>query len=247
MSYKEVFQIPYEDTDFNGVLKSISLLQYFQKMAMYHSYQLGYTPAILKERQIGWMLHKVHVRPHQLPKYNDEIEIKTWSNSVKGFKGFRQFEVYHLGKRIIDADSLWLFLDMSKRRVKRVPQSIIDDYREPGLVVSVLPVEKWGVPTLENAVFENSITVRRSDIDTHFHVNNAVYADYVESTVCQYYKNFTGFGLFAIQFNKEIQLSVGSVIVRLYEINDKKYFSISQNDTEFAVGEYEIIVDFDVI
>lgn len=240
MSFKETFVIPYEDTDQNSQLKSVALLQYLQKIAMKHSHSLGYTSTFLHQEQIGWMLHQLQFNCQRLPQFEDEITIHTWSHSIVGFKGLRRFEIYLKDEKVLVADTLWLFLDMKRRRVKRVPERIIEDYKELPPIDMESSIDLWRPAKAERYDYSVGITVRRSDIDTNQHVNNAIYADMLETAIYQASNCFTGFRQFSIQFQKEIPKDVLGVKVGLFTLSGKHYFDIYSPDTVYASGEYDL-------
>lgn len=239
MSFKESFIIPYESTDQNHQLKPVALLQYLQQMAMKHSHSLGYTKEYFDTEQVGWMLHKLQLDCKRLPNFEDEIEIVTWSQSIIGVKGLRRFEIYHNNEQIIVANTLWLFLDMKKRRVKRVPAKIIEDYLEIELEKEVsAAIEEWSPVIFENYHTVVEISLRMSDIDTNHHVNNTIYADFLETAVSKNDITYKGIKHFTILFQKEIIIDVGQISVGLYDVNGKSYFNIFAQDVLFASGEY---------
>ncbi|MDY6825410.1 MAG: thioesterase [Thermodesulfobacteriota bacterium] len=185
------------------------------------------TPNVLIAEGYAWILNKLAVEIRHRPVYGELVTVRTWHRGRKGFKSFREYEVICNGEQVAVAASSWLYLDLNRRRVVRVPEATDDLYGiEPEFALD-WDIEAWKPNKKLMPDFEIAITTRRSDYDMLEHVNNAVYFDYLDTLV----ERATGGGgaikRVAIQYNKEIGrhvtglnagLSIGNAAGRAFVI-----------------------------
>jgi acyl-ACP thioesterase len=116
------------------------------------------------------------------PRAGDEIVIVTWPEALNRLTTERRFEILGPdGSVYATATTLWLVLDLDRRRPIRVPSRIVEALSRrdvggtpfrPDTLVDPDPVER-----------EAEFTVRRSDLDLAGHVNNTSYVEWIVEAV----------------------------------------------------------------
>ena len=97
--------------------------------------------------------------------------------------------------------------------------------------------DEWKPRRNFNHQWEVRVTTRLADIDTNGHVNNAVYADYLETALARREGGYPRLKSYKIQFNHEIPVTTGEVAVALNKEDPGWVFQISAGDMIFAGGE----------
>ena len=239
MSLKLKISVPYEDTGYDLKIKSKTILQYFQNVAIEHSASLGYNTDRYEEEKTAWVLNKLYFKVNKLPEYRDNIEVNTWSLGIKGFKGTRRFEIFKSDELLITGVSLWLYIDTEKRKLKKVPKHVVDDYNEndENLLSNSLEFPVVQVPNK----FDNYLmSLRISDFDNNMHLNNIAYIDILDTVLFNNISGYCGFSKMNINYLKEIVLGEADVEVGLNISNKDVGFQFIKNNMCFAKGVCEI-------
>ena len=171
------FRIPCYDTDGARYLKPAGFLDLAQDLANESADSLGFGFDDLQRYETAWVLSRMHVEFPALPRWKDEVELRTWHKGFSGPFYVRDFRMTGAdGETAVRATSSWLIIDVNTRRLLRrenlegkLPldtechESAID---EPcGKIV--MPAE--GLEEMAEHV------VAYSDVDMIGHANNARY------------------------------------------------------------------------
>ena len=152
----------------------------FMDMAQEMAYQaaavmhFGYDELIAKG--MAWVLSRMHFRFLDAPHWGDDLIIKTWHRGAFGPFFVRDFEVVDYdGKRLIEATSSWVVIDVESRRMAR-PEEVLpsEDTACHDFAIET-PTAKVMMPRGIEPEFVMTHKVAYSDIDLVGHTNNARY------------------------------------------------------------------------
>ncbi|RPH32551.1 MAG: hypothetical protein EHM93_08725 [Bacteroidales bacterium] len=165
------------EIDFNSRLNIFSLFNYFQEIAWEHAGILHFGLEDLSKRNLFWVLSRVRVEIERLPLWGENIILVTYPRGFDGLFALRDYEIYDSNdNRIISASSSWLILGAQNRRPVRLTDLdlpfLLNDRK--ALTLNASKIE--GVTG--NPVNIDSLTVKPSDFDVNFHVNNARYIEW---------------------------------------------------------------------
>ena len=194
------------DADFNQNLGSFFKL--IQEAAVIHSEQVGHDSKTLLERGEVWILNAIEAEILRFPRLREEIRVETWHKRSKGFKAFRDFRVYAGDEKLAAAASLWLYFDIRKKRLARVPAETGTVYTSEAEDALDSSLATWKPREDFDPDFETDIGVRHSDFDPLNHVNNAVYLDYLETLIARSPDRRKRIAGIKIQYKKEIDQTV---------------------------------------
>lgn len=230
--------INYFEIDAHSCLRLGVLFKLLQETAIIHTERVGLGTELLRKQGVAWILNKFGVDIYRYPAYGQSIEVVTWAIGLKGFKAYRNFEVLAEKQRIAAAETIWFYLDINRKRVRRIPPEYNDIYTlEPGQAlqrnIDLWKPQKGFVPD-----FILDVTTRNSDYDPNGHVNNAVYADYLDTAVTTRYGDHARIKRLDLQFTKEIDRVSDTIQVGLKNDSGSHLFKIFRHETLYACGEF---------
>lgn len=169
-------QVRYSESLHTGNMNPISIANYLQDCATFHSASLGKDIDYYKKINRGWFLNSWQIDILHYPKYGEKISINTWSYGIKGFYGYRNFTIYNERQLCACVNSVWFFTDTSTNQPVRVPKEEADAYgSEQKFPMEYCP-RKIQLQIQEMQQFP-AYTVKNYDIDTNHHVNNVRYIE----------------------------------------------------------------------
>lgn len=167
-------RVRYSEVDHRGLLTPAALINYLQDCAIFHSERVGLGLNRLKAQGRAWVLSHWQVIVDRYPAFCEPITVGTFASAFRGLSAQRFFTIRDSqGTCIARAKSTWAFIDLATGRPTRLTPAYTDPYgtREP----LDMPAEARRVALADRMEPREPITVRRSQIDTNEHVNNAQY------------------------------------------------------------------------
>lgn len=169
--YEKKYEVCYYDVDLFGKLKLSSLMNFLGDIATEHSEKLGIGIEFQKENNKAWVLYKWDIELNSDISYGEEITVRTDPYSFRKFYAYRTFEVLNSeGNIVAKAKSMWLMIDIERRRAIRVPKEICEAYN----VSCDLELPMGNVRDFKGKEVGKFYT-EYDHIDTNNHVNNVNY------------------------------------------------------------------------
>ena len=177
--YRLERRLSHADVDFLGELKVPALLGLLEQAAVEASTAAGFdAPRYTREGRI-WIIRRTRLQRAMPVGGGDTVEVQTQVLDFRRARSLRRYAVRRDGQAVADATTDWVYCDMATGRPVRIPEELqrafIGGDRAPMLPRGKpLPSEGPGTAV----AFE--VTVQPSHLDHVTHVNNAVYASYLE-------------------------------------------------------------------
>lgn len=180
--YSEQFKIRSNEVDTNGNARLQSICNLLQEVAGNHALKLNFDISQLMEKDLTWVLHRLHIVMDQMPKWRETITIKTWPSSGDTLRAYRDFQILDEDDNEIGRSlSYWLMLNTNSRRPVRMPQEVLN--MAPKKVEHVLDIKSDRLSALDESTDSKEFSVRRSDLDLNNHVNNVQYIGWALETL----------------------------------------------------------------
>lgn len=217
----------------NGYLKYTDLCNILQLTAAAHSEVGGISFTDMQVFDQAWVLSRMRVEISKLPKWGDNVTVKTWINSLENSRSVRALEMHVNGEKIVGSETFWAVFNTKKRRPESLalPYDHFELYAEKRATTKGF--SKINIDNEKEIVFEKKVFL--SDLDIVNHVNNVKYLewclDLVDPTIILNQKIES----FEMNFLKE--LSLNDMVIIHEKISDSKtIFSITKEDkTSFAL------------
>ncbi|MDT8718669.1 acyl-ACP thioesterase [Clostridium sp. 19966] len=176
------YDIRYYEVDYKKRLFLKTMMEYFSDTSTYQSEKLGVGIDYLKKNNLGWILYKWDIKIKEYPLYGETVKVSTEAYGINKFYAYRKFKIENQsGEVIVEADSIWLLLDIERRRPVRVNEEMFKAYGVEGNGVKTIDIEN--IAEITEVDGEKFFNVRYSDIDTNRHVNNVKYVEWALEVV----------------------------------------------------------------
>ncbi|RYR23837.1 hypothetical protein Ahy_B02g057330 [Arachis hypogaea] len=189
-SIRQNFTIRSYEVDANGVASIETLMNYFQSSMIDHCKTLGIhnnnlngsTNEMIK-RNLVWVYTEM-----QLSTY---LEVETWL-STEGKNALRlnwSVQDFKTNQMLNRASSVCVLMNKLTRRLSKMPEEVRREY-EPHIVNSriIIEGEDKKIPKVDDTTADyicTGLTPKWSDLDIHFHVNNAKYISWILENIPQ--------------------------------------------------------------
>ena len=182
--YSVASRIGYCQCDEHWRLKPEALIDLFQNCSTFQTEDLGMGTAFVEEHQAGWILASWDIHIKRLPMHGEEVTASTWPYGFDRLFGYRNYRLDSVdGELLTYADAVYFYFDLTKGRPIRIPVEVQEKFA--GSFEEKLPYEFAPRKILLPETFtdQQPFTVRKGDIDTNHHVNNAVYLRYAADLI----------------------------------------------------------------
>ena len=235
MIYCSNYKIGLEDIGRNNEATNKALLAIMQDIACLHSASVGYGVLEIETKKRAWMLLDWKMEVIKRPKYNDDINVETWSRKVERLYAYRDFQLKDKeGNIIAIGTSRWIFVDTDRRRPVRLTADIADLYEsetDKNVFLEEMEDIKCG-----DYLFKKDYFVQRRDIDINQHMNNLSYLDMAYEIIPEDIYNNKVFNNIRIVYKKEILY--GEKVECYYEEkNNKHIITAKSQDNINAIVE----------
>ena len=170
---EEIFTVKSYECRPDGNIKTACLMQYLQEAAALHAEELGFGVDSLNKISSYWVLSNLRIEINRLPKWNDEITVKTWPSGYTRSIATREFVVRDQNNcELFKAGSQWMVLNKQSNRPKNLFRL---DLSLPKTALKVLSEELVRLEPQDDYSEVDRISVPYSSIDLNGHVNNTEY------------------------------------------------------------------------
>lgn len=183
--YSAIKRIPSFDVDMSGTMRPTSFLNFAQEAANVHADYIGVGYDSMHITRKAWVLSKMHVIFHKLPKWRDHINLQSWHKGANGFQFFRDFVAFDSegNDKLISATTSWLVIDIDTRRLSKYPEFAGDEEKCIAEDVIAEPAPKVIMPKDATPELVMSHPVNYADLDMNAHVNNVKYTEWAMNAI----------------------------------------------------------------
>ena len=215
--------------------KTESSFMAFQDVASRHAMFLGIDDFSLLEKDNAlWVVSKTKVKINKLPRWNDEISIRTWPMGAEGVRCNRCYQIIKDGEVFINGITEWVIIDAETRHLRKVESTSYPNDIEWITEKSIdEKFRKFKDDFTEND-FINKRIVRSGDIDVTHHTNNVTYITMLLDTfTVKELENMTLKEIEVSYLNESLEGETLSIYRKDNE--DGHYFSIKKDDGKIVL------------
>ncbi len=191
-THYETFRVRYYECDAYGHLNNTNYLRWMQEAAFAASSAVGYDFARYNDLGHLWLVRETDIEYLAPLTYGDEVQVKTYVMDIRRFMSRRAYEFTltragsRTGQLVARASTDWAYLNSETLRPAAIPEAMQRAFFPEGVPAEGARRERFPAPPPPPAgVFSISKRVEWRDIDTLWHVNNAMYLAYFEDAAIQ--------------------------------------------------------------
>ena len=160
------------DVDYNGIVRTSSLMKYIQSAAQTQLTLNGMSYDQLKERKRAFILSRIKMEFTEPVRAYEKLTAVTYPCDSRGYSFLRCYALERSGITIGRAVSMWALIDTETRALVKVNDFELGlETHEP----HTLALSRFTMPTAIREVGE--YTVNYGDTDQNKHMNNTRYPD----------------------------------------------------------------------
>ncbi len=186
-----------------------------------------------------WILSRIAAGIDHFPCYGETVTAVTWHKMSKGYKSYREYELYAGDTRVASASTVWLYYDLDARRLLKIPPDTGEKYGTVEQAATRFEIDVWKPDADFNPHHKTRITTRPTDYDPLHHVNNAVYFDYLLTLLCRSGFDPCTLKSIHLHYNKQIGNHIETLEAGCTIKGNTGVFKIYDQDTTFASGQWE--------
>ena len=174
------YRVRFDEGGSDGLIRTSVLLRYTQDLAGYHSTLRGYGRDWYAERGITWLVRAAEVAVIGPIGVGAELVGTTHVVGWRRVWARRRTEFVDAGGRLVAWVHIdWVLLD-ARGAPTRIPAEFDAVFGAPAATFGLARVEVGAVPA---GAARMTLTVRPQELDPMDHVNNAVYADWLDEAI----------------------------------------------------------------
>ena len=209
-------RVRYSEADEKGRLSVSGIMNYLQDCCTMQAEDLGVGLSYLAEHHIGWFVTSYQIKLlKEMPMVGESIEDQA-------------------GRVYVQADSLWILMDLDKLSPVRLPQEMLDAYTIDPQLEGEWNLRKRKLPDTMTRVYD--FTVTKLHLDTNHHMNNAHYVEAARECLPRGQK----ISQIYVEFRKSAVLSDQVICYSVQEENQRVVALENEEKELFAVVEFTI-------
>ncbi|GAK29992.1 acyl-ACP thioesterase [Weissella oryzae SG25] len=182
--YSMNHEVVYYEADVTGKLSLPMIFNLVVLSSTKQSIDLGVGPEFTHAEGLGWIILQEDMKINRRPKDGEQVILQTMAKEFNPFFAKRLYRILdQAGNILVDVDAFYTMVDMEKRKVARIPQSMVDAYQAE----QVKRIPRLADPAKITPDMEidrvQEYAVRFSDIDSNRHVNNSKYPDWMQDVL----------------------------------------------------------------
>lgn len=225
--HEETFKTRYHEMNPQGKIPVWVLQNYFQETAGIDAHNLSYGWEELSANGVAWILTKVQIKLLKPVIGAQKIKVKTWHCYSDKIQSRRDFILFNEnGEHIAKGVSWWLIMDLSKRKITRSPQSLIDlNDKNPAPIMEASMEKAPRENELGREINSFDVIARLEDLDSNNHVNNSHFSAWAVQSAPQEVSDAKNLEEIIIHYKAEVRLG-DKLTVSAHEAGQNAFWHI---------------------
>lgn len=165
----------------DGHVSPATILRYLEQAATLASADRGFSHTWYRRQGTAWVVREMHLALGRLPGIDEELTIATWISDFRRVQSHREYALWRMpsGRLVARARGRWAYVDRQRGTPMRLSDELLNNFGVLGFPMPSLHVAP-AVPASAVADASLRLTARGYEQDTQQHVNNCVYADWLD-------------------------------------------------------------------
>lgn len=170
------------EADAWGQLSTSGMLRYLEQSAVDAAADAGYGGEFHRRYGSAWVIRRMTLLLGVPARPGDELEIRTWISHFAKVRGGREYRVTKVatGESVATGLAEWVYVNRQTLAPMQIPKELALNFATPGA-----PLGTYDPPHSLDSQLVLEVALERTaewhEADSMGHVNNAVYADWLDS------------------------------------------------------------------
>ncbi len=167
-----------------GDLKLLSLFNILQEVASEHANILGIGYDACLKAKVAWVAASYRVDIHKLPHMGETFSIETWIADLNAVTSQRCYRIKDkTGTILIEGVTHWALISSNTLRPVPIEKFLTIDLQEIDGEKLSFSTAKIRLSSPEKTDFATHFMARFDEMDTNFHINNAIYPTWASESL----------------------------------------------------------------
>jgi len=168
--------VTYSEIGSDKKVSPAQIVKYFQDCSTFNSEQIGAGLNHMEAHKHIWVLTSWQVIIDRFPEFGEDVVTGTWAYDFNAIYGFRNFLLeLSDGTRAAYANSVWVLMDSVSGKPVKLTQEDVSGYEVGEKIDMIYEPRRIKLP--KTWTKKETFIVKKSDLDTNHHVNNARYIE----------------------------------------------------------------------
>lgn len=184
--YTKEYTLKVYEVDCFGKLKLLSLFNILQEIASEHADILGMGYQTCLKAGVAWVAASYRVDIHQLPMMGQSLIVETWIADLNTVVSQRCYRIKdNQGNVLIEGMTNWALISASNLRPVVITKYLLIDMNQIDGEKLAFSLDKIRLLPPQRSDFDTHFMSRFDEMDTNFHINNAIYPTWAAESLPQ--------------------------------------------------------------
>ncbi len=176
----------------SGVIGLGTALRYCESLATDASAAIGFPRSWYVAHNTAWVVREMTILLGALPQIGEELQLATWVSEFRRVQAQREYAIWQstTGRMVARASARWAYCDTAKGQLTRISDEIAEAMTPFGFTLAIRRprtlADSKADPERSNGGFSTlQLTARQYEADSQQHINNCVYADWLDEAFSQ--------------------------------------------------------------
>lgn len=179
-AYRETLMVRSYEAGPGDRVRPATVLRFLEHLATRASATLGFDHHWYAARDSAWVVREMSLLLGSAARMDQKLTCATWVSSYRKVQAFREYVICcaQTGRLVARAQARWAYISRSSGQLQRVPAVLMaaSGTMPPAMRPRSVPPR----PLAAAPLAATALTARTYEADTQLHVNNAVYADWLD-------------------------------------------------------------------
>jgi medium-chain acyl-[acyl-carrier-protein] hydrolase len=170
-----------------GVIGLGTALRYCESLATDASAAIGFDRSWYVTHHTAWVVREMTIALGALPAIGEDLRLATWVSEFRRVQAQREYAIWRAatGRIVVRASARWAYCDTLRGQLTRISDEIVEAMKVPGCRMAPQRPPQASKSPVVGTSSTLLLEARHYETDTQQHINNCVYADWLDEAFYQ--------------------------------------------------------------
>jgi medium-chain acyl-[acyl-carrier-protein] hydrolase len=170
-----------------GVIGLGTTLRYCESLATDASAAIGFDHSWYVTHHTAWVVREMTIALGALPAIGEDLRLATWVSEFRRVQAQREYAIWRAatGRIVVRASARWAYCDTLRGQLTRISDEMVEAMKVPGCRMASQRRPQAAKSPVVGTSSTLLLEARHYETDTQQHINNCVYADWLDEAFYQ--------------------------------------------------------------